>query len=280
VARRVSVVAAQPATAPGPRRQCRERRPLSSAAPAAGGSLGAGARWSQVLVRREPVSDHHGHVREAEVCIEDISPWSPAVTARLRRTMRCQLPLWNVDHLAADIDQLQAGDVIAAVGPDARIRAVLDAAERGAGVELLRQFAAAELEGPVGTLLARHFDVVEHVAGPGEHGADFVCTSSSQLGSCQVVAVQVKAWQGVAYDTEVFGQLRRAKSRWPRMTAGLVLTTAERATDAFQLAAASLAADIDAEIRLLCRRELVRLLLETYLDPRARTGALEREGET
>lgn len=237
----------------------------------------AGGRyWYDV----SPLSGDHGHVREAELCVEDISPWSRAVTAQLRRTMRCQLPLWNADHLARDIDQLEAADDLQAPADrERRLEAVMAAAEAAASEEMLRQFAAAELEGPIGTLLAYHYDVVDHVAGPAEHGADFVCFSRSPLGFAQVVAVQVKAWQGLAYDTEVFHQLRRAKSRWPAMTAGLVLTTAESTSEEFVLAAASTAVDINAEIRILCRSELIRLLLEAYLNTTAPTGSVQRRRE-
>jgi len=229
-----------------------------------------------------PMSNDHGHVRDVEVVLENISPWSEPVSAPLRRTMRCQLPLWNVDHLAADIDRLQesASDLRAAVGPDIRMAFVIDAADRAASAELLRQFAAAELEAPVGAMLVRHFDNVRHVAGPAEHGADFICEAQGPLGFRQLVAVQVKAWQGAAYDTAVFDQLRQAKARWPDMTGGLVLTTADRTTDAFLQAAGELAGEIDAEIRVLCLQDVVALLRCSWPDPRARPIAYEPNGAT
>lgn len=218
-----------------------------------------------------PISNDHGHVRDAEVVLEDISPWSAPVSAPLRRTMRCQLPLWNADHLGSDIDRLrESGSVLrAAIGPVARMTCVIDAADRAAGAELLSQFGAAELEAPIGTMLAHYFHDVRHVAGPAEHGADFICRDRGPFGFRHVIAVQVKAWQGSAYDTGVFGQLRQAKMRWPDMTGGLVLTTADRATDAFVHTASELAGEIDAEIRVLLLADVVALLRSSWPNTRA-----------
>jgi hypothetical protein len=204
-------------------------------------------------------TNDHGHQRDVEVLREGVDPGVTDAPAALRRTMRCQRAMWNVDHLCADVSQL-INDGSERRSPEDRLVDALAAGELAAWEVIERQFGGAEFEQPVGLLLRQLYDVVEHRAGPDEQGADFICRSIDAFGLQSLVAVQVKMWQGVADNHEPLGQIARAARRW-RLTGGLIITSASTTSAEFDCAAAALSTDLGIPVRVVCRQELVRLLL-------------------
>jgi len=218
----------------------------------------------------------HGHRRDVEVLREGLDPGVTDTAAALRRTMRCQRAMWNVDHLYADVSELIDGG-LERPSPDRAFFDALAAAELAAWEVIERQFGGAEFEHPVRLLLRPLYDFVEHRAGPDEQGADFICRSMDAFGLQSIVAVQVKMWQGVAESHEPLDQIARAARRW-RLTGGVIITSASTTSDEFDRAAVTLSADLGIPIRVVCRQELMRLLLSQarmeYTPPAAVVGEM------
>jgi hypothetical protein len=175
--------------------------------------------------------------------------------------MRCQRAMWNVDHLRSDLMRLAAGTRSLRRRSASRVLTdMLTVAEQAAWKVLERQFGGAEFEEPVLLLLSQLCDVVEHLGGPGEHGADFLCRSVDPFGLESRIGVQLKMWEGVADSTESLDQISEAAGRW-RLTGAIVLMTATSTSRDFDLAANSLAGKLRIPVRVICRAELMRHML-------------------
>lgn len=204
-------------------------------------------------------SGDHGHIRSVRLLREEIPPCGPQVAAALRRTMRCQLPLWNIDHLAAYVAALVDGTNSQPPTLSERLGDCLAAATEATLERLTFHFGASEFEQPIQLLLQELYAVVHWSAGPGENGADFLCQSAR--GETGLIAVQVKMWTGTTDYTGPIEQLRQAAVHWPKVTECLLLTTAENASVEFASAIHQLQADIGVKVTLILRSQLLELLL-------------------
>ncbi len=197
-----------------------------------------------------------------------INPREEAVSARLRQTMRAQGRLWNIDRLSPDVERLvaaiqagQAGDIVAD-----RLPGLLEELERAAWASLTQRFQGREFERPCVLLLRELYgeEAVEYTSGRTERGADAICTYNDPLGVEHRVVVQIKMWEWEAGWTRPLEQIRQAYYAYAGITAGVILSTAEQTTQEFEQARQQLEADLHIPVRVVLRKELLRLLI-TYL---------------
>lgn len=202
----------------------------------------------------------HGHRRGVRLLRAGLDPGSLELPASLRRTMRCQRAVWNIDHHTPTIAKL----VSDAVGPrrtvEESLAQVREAAHRAAWESLRERFGGAELEEPTQLVLQHAFDIVERRGGPAEHGADFICRFRGPLGIEFAVAVQLKMWSGVADDPTPLHQLAQAADVG-QLSAVVALTTASSTSPQFDKAADALAEKIGRPVRVICRAEFMRLIV-------------------
>lgn len=201
-------------------------------------------------------SGDHGHIRSVRLLHEEIEPRARGVSARLRRTMRCQRALWNVDGHGAAVEQLlvQLADDKEPAGESEPLIRAYDAALEAFWKRVQDAYGGAELERPIQELLGGFFDEVESRAGRGERGADFLCRHVGPLGERHTTAVQVKMWDGLAVDRRALDQLREAARFWPGVTSCALLTTAEDVDSAFERARAALEDELGKPVHVICPR--------------------------
>jgi Restriction endonuclease len=124
-------------------------------------------------------------------------------------------------------------------------------------------FQAAEFESPCVRLLEALYgkENVEHTGGKNENGADAICSYQDPLGISCRVAVQIKMWTGDSGWTRPLEQIERAYESYEGITAGVVLTTSEKVTPEFEAARQELERRLRIPVRVVLRRELLRLFL-------------------
>lgn len=202
----------------------------------------------------------HGHCRSVRLLRSAIDPRAVELPAALRRTMRCQLAMWNIDEHASAVAELGAGRSEPRRPADHGLAEAQRAAGRAAWQVLQARFGGAELERPVATVLEQLFDEVEHRGGPAENGADFLCRLTGPLGVRFTIAVQLKMWTGVADDPTPLRQLARAAES-TALSGAVVMTTASSASTQFLAAADALTQRLKVPVRVVCREEFMRLLI-------------------
>lgn len=210
--------------------------------------------------RIAPVTSDHGHVRTVSLIREEIAPCEASVDARLRRSMRCQLPLWNVDPLGESVEALKGQAPAASHQARDPLEDCLHASTEALWNRLQRHFGGAEFEEPIRLLLGQLYGVVEYRGGRGERGADFICRARDPLGTEFAVAVQLKMWTGTAVDPRPLEQLRLAHASWPGITSGVVITTAEDIDASFLEVGRQLEEDTGMRVKIIARQELLGLL--------------------
>lgn len=206
------------------------------------------------------ITGDHGHTRSIEVVREGIDPLAAGAAAPLRRSMRCQRALWNLDHLAVEVARLGAD---AEPSPPALIglEAVSFAARQAAWMVLQREFGGAELEHPIAISLRGIYAEVEEWGGPSEAGADLICRGADPMGLPTATAIQVKMWDGIACDRTPVDQLAQAYRSHDGLTGLAVVTTAESGSSEFEGALRNLEQEVRVPVRVFYRRDLIDLLL-------------------
>jgi hypothetical protein len=131
----------------------------------------------------------YGHILPVRLLTEGVNKYSAAVDARIRKTLRAQGRMWNLDPYGAEIEEVVAhyrtgAGVAAAVSGDARLRTAWDKALSHAaeqlrerpGAELDARFQAPEWEDPIKTILKKLYrgSEIRWVAGRQERGADVI----------------------------------------------------------------------------------------------------------
>ncbi|WP_437713010.1 restriction endonuclease [Sorangium sp. So ce448] len=189
------------------------------------------------------------------------------VAAGLRQTMRNLSRLWNVDHLGAQIQQIVGNLGRSAETTDVeedRLEALLRELEL-AGLERFKfHFQGAEFEAPCVRLLKMLYGEanVEHTGGRSENGADAICTYRDPLGVPHRVAVQIKMWTWDADWTRPLEQIKKACQSYEGITSGVILSTSERVTPAFEAERAKLQKELGLPVRVVLRQELLRLFIQ------------------
>lgn len=233
-------------------------------------------RWLVVEVKDDeyrfeipPEIDDYGHVRNVHLLNPDspINPYDKAVSASLRGTMRNPGRLWNIDHHEADIrgllevlkeravDQTQNGEEKLLHARN-KLRAHLWG-------QFTQSFRGPEFERPCGRLLEMLYDEVQYTSGPGEKGADFICSFSDGLGVPHNVAVQVKMWTDEQGNdlSRALEQVESAYLYYPEITSAVIITTLEDGGERTVNESKSLSEKLGIPVRVVLRNELLDLFL-------------------
>lgn len=226
----------------------------------------------------------YGHI----LPIELISKSNPvhfqakSVAAGLRQTMRNLSRLWNIDHLGEHVEQilehLAAPQSQSNTAEVDRLESVLIELEAAGWKQFQFHFQGAEFEEPCIRLLETLYgeENVEHTGGKNENGADAICTYRDPLGVPHRVAVQIKMWTWDTNWTRPLNQIRRAHQSYEGITSGVILSTSERVTPAFEAERTKLEKELGIPVRVVLRRELLRLFIQHL----PKLAPLEAEPET
>jgi hypothetical protein len=220
---------------------------------------GAGPDYGHI-VAVSPVREPGGKIGVVEADNEHVD-------ARLRATMRNMSRMWAIDALGAAVDALI--DAIA-TGKDTRTpelevrkaEGFFEAVRQAAWQHIESKYKGAEFE----HLVRRLFECiykdgrVEHWGGAGEKGADMIVFTQDALGIEYKIAVQIKLHEGVEYDTTALAQIETAKQHH-KIDAGVVVTTAEQMSEAFQLERETLEEKLGIDIRVVSRDEFIELVM-------------------
>lgn len=218
----------------------------------------------------------YGHIRNARLLnpVRPINPYSEAVSANLRNTMRTPRRLWNIDRLGEDVQRLQAAlkadaSVDQPESGEERLERTKNALKEHLWSHLERLFHGADFErGPCKKLLELLYEEVEHTAGPKEHGADFICSFSDGLGVAHNVAVQVKMWTDERGDdlSRPIEQIREAYRYYPEITSAALITTLDGLTDGSRRTVEELSEDLGIPVRVVLKDDLLELILRHIPD--------------
>ena len=222
-----------------------------------------------------PEAEDFGHILKVELINRDqpINPKCAAVAAPLRETAKAMLRMWNVDHLAEQVLRLvgavERGDDVSQPEPvTEKLASIHELAATAIEEGLRNRFAGAEFEKPVKMLLDRIYGEgnVETHAGPREHGADFICSSTDGLGVQHNVAIQVKMFRGTVASLDPLDQIRCAHENYEKIGAGVVLTMAENFAEDFMARKEALERELSIPIHLLSSKEVVDLFMKHLPD--------------
>jgi hypothetical protein len=226
-------------------------------------------RWSLVKVtgtyRYEihPTSGDHGHILPVETLVPEIAPSNLNVQSGLVRTMRCERPMWSISHLSDEVDALLAagGDLAVPDSETVRLQAVLDDTLEDLLRRIRQDFRATQLEGPVHRLLGHVFDEaeVEDRTGSGEHGADFLVSTTDGFGHEYTTVVQLKDHDPLN-DRRALEQVREAFEHYSP-SAAVILTTASREEESFAQERMKLGEELGIPVTSMLGRELARWFL-------------------
>jgi hypothetical protein len=213
--------------------------------------------------------DDYGHILPVELLSGDhpVSFYAEGVAAGLRQTMGVRSRLWNIDHLGAEV-----AHVVEGLGkpqpprpgvPVDKLASLLAVLEKHGWQQLQHDFHGAEFEEPCVRLLEAIFGegAVEHTGGKNENGADAICTYADPLGVTHRIAVQIKMWEGKASWTHPLNQIRKAVESYEGITSGVVISTTEGVTDEFEQARVKLEKELGIPVRILLRRDVLRLFI-------------------
>lgn len=210
----------------------------------------------------------YGHILPVELLSRrrPINPHEPAVSASLRRTVKTRLRLWNIDDLGPNVESIRRE--LDKEGPppepvEDRLDVLLRALEDTGWAKLDFHFQGTEFEKPCVRLLQALYGKgnVDHTGGKNENGADAICTYQDPLGVPHRVAVQIKMWTGEATWTRPLEQIEKAYESYEGITSGVILSTSESVSKEFEDARLALARKLKIPIRVLVRRELLRLFI-------------------
>ena len=133
----------------------------------------------------------HGHIRPVRLLTpQGVNPYSAAVHASLRATLRTPMRMWNLDGYADHIDAVlkalsEGSDLLTAIQAGERlVHAWRSSALRALADQLARSFKAAEWEYPVVRALSLLYPgaEVKWTAGRSERGADAVIVIPNRFG--------------------------------------------------------------------------------------------------
>ncbi|WP_437957219.1 restriction endonuclease [Sorangium sp. So ce119] len=220
---------------------------------------GAGPDYGHI-VTVSPIREPGGKIAVVEADNEHVD-------ARLRATMRNPSRMWAIDALGAAVDALidaiGAGKDTHTPEPEVqKAEGFFEAIRQAAWQHIKQKYEGAEFEHLVRRLLECIYKDgrVEHWGGAGEKGADLIVFTRDPLGIEYKIAVQVKLHQGTEHDTTALSQIKQARE-YHKVDAGVVVTTAEQMSEAFQARREALEEELGIDIRLVDRDEFVELVM-------------------
>lgn len=229
---------------------------------------------------------NYGHIRPVRPWLSrdgeltQIDPRHELIPAALRRSMTCRSRMWSLDSFGEIIEQLiaaaSAGDPLdVGQSPNERFASFVTSMRAEAYELVDHGWGGAELEDLVVRILENRYRAshpnarIDHKGGAGEHGIDVLVTLPDPLGVSLKIGVQVKKHDGVESSLRSLEQIAEAHRHW-RIHAGVVLTTATEASDAFEDRREALADELGIDIQVIFREQFVDLVLEHVA---AETGA-------
>lgn len=224
-------------------------------------------------------NDDYGHILPVESIggeptggkLVSINPRNELVDARLRGTMRTMHRIWGIDRLGDAVEKLvvaaERGDDLT-VGQtksernDDFLDSIQDVLGEAASAKLETKYRGAEFEHLLVHLFESRYGAnsVEHLGGPAEHGADLIVKTTGLFGLEFRIAIQAKQYAGTLGDLHALEQLREAID-YHKVQAAVLLTTADRTSEAFDEAHRVLQAETDVDVQVWTREVFVRLLM-------------------
>jgi hypothetical protein len=115
---------------------------------------------------------------------------------------------------------------------------------------------------------------VNRQGGAGDHGADILVTYATGLPIPglqidETCVVQIKSYEGEHWDTKAVSDIRRAFDHYPEAKVGLIISTAEKGSEALDRELEKLKEEQGKSVYFLCGAEVAALFLRFY--------ALQRE---
>lgn len=206
-------------------------------------------QWPFVTIARATEDWNVGYHFEIDAELKDFGHCFPAeydthfdrhdddVRGDLRTTLRCRSRFWNANHCKDSIEQLVGRDPDELTSPQSKkvrfndaVRSVLGNKRKEIEDDLLKalsgQFESAEWEEALKTGLEALFPTyqVEVTGGRGEekHGTDILLTMPGLLEDYYGIALQVKDWQGEAWNIRsAIAQIENAEEDWREIRADL-----------------------------------------------------------
>lgn len=189
------------------------------------------------------------------------------VDAELRATMRNPSRMWSIDALGSAVEALvhaiESGKETSTPEPETQkaegfFTAVRDAAWK----HIQTKYKGAELAHLVHHLFVCIYEGgrVEQWGGAGERGTDLIVYTRDPLGLEYKVAVQIKQ-DGLHDDERALVQIEQAKELH-KIDAGVIVTTAEVTSSAFEEKCAALEGRLGIDIRVIVRGELIELVMK------------------
>jgi hypothetical protein len=229
----------------------------------------------------------YGHVLPVHLITEHgVNKFSEIVDARIRKTLKAQRRMWNVDACGDALEtlanQYKAGkDFSTARSGSARFHTALELARAHAeeqfrerlGPALDSSFQAAEWEEPISLVLRKLYPGAEvrWVAGPREKGADVIVQLPNHFGGLPwLVVVQVKNYSD-EIGSAVLEQLRPAHDHYSKegkLLALVVMTTAERMAAGLIDGIHALEGELNVPTTVVLRKETLKILSNGLVGPR------------
>jgi len=219
------------------------------------------------------VGEDYGHivdvspVRRPDGSVGVIEADNEIVDARLRASTRSMSRMWSVDALGAAVDQLVAAvergaDTLAVLPETKKVEGLFAEMQAATWAGIVKRYKAEELEHLVHHLLQQIYagGRVEHWGGAGEKGADLIVFTRDPLDLEFKIAVQVKMHRGTDDDLHSLEQIKLARQHH-KVDAGIVITTADEVSARFEERRAALEAELQIDIRVIMKRELLQLVL-------------------
>jgi hypothetical protein len=105
--------------------------------------------------------------------------------------------------------------------------------------------------------------------GAGDHGADILVTYTTGLPIPglqidETCVVQVKSYVGEQWDTKAVSDIRRAFDHYPEAKVGLIISTAEKGSEALDRELEKLKEEEEKSVYFLCGAEVAALFLRFY----------------
>jgi len=190
------------------------------------------------------------------------------VDARLRATMRNLSRMWSIDALGAPVEALvhaiESGKDILTPDPETqKAEGFFTAVREAAWKHIQTKYKGSELEHLVHRLFVCIYENgrVEPWGGAGEKGTDLIIYTRDPLGLEYKIAVQIKQNDGQHEDCRALAQIEQAKELH-RIDAGIIVTTAEGTTAAFDDKCSILEGKLGIDLRVITRGELIELVMK------------------
>jgi hypothetical protein len=234
--------------------------------------------------QKHGLTQDYGHLLPVELLTPNgVNRYAAQVPAGIRRTMRAQGRLWNVDRFGDSIEALlravgRGEDVLQPQLGNARLQYAWEAALsqakktlREAFAEgLARNFGAAEWEEPIVRAMQRLYGgpaaEILWTGGADEHGADLVINLVSPFSDSKwQILIQVKNYDGEIADPMALQQLRQAYQYYGAQAPVLelvVMTTATTENETFQRQRQELANELGVPVVIILRDRLIELMVD------------------